>query len=960
MIQISGLNNTGKRYWRSLEDLAGTSEFKEWLHREFPAGAAEFDGNSRRNFLQLMAASLGLAGLTACRRPVQNVLPLAKSAEEQIPGNPLYYSTAMQSGGSAVGLIVEVHDGRPTKLEGNPKHPGSLGAVNAFAQASILALYDPDRSTAILNKGQAAKWSDFQNAAGQITGDGDNLRILSGKVISPTLLGLKAQLPAKYPKAKWVEYDAVSNQNVLDGAELAFGEPALPHYNFEKADVIVSLDCDFLGLDSETTTAIRGYANRRRVVTGHEAEMSRLYVVENAYTITGAVADHRLRMKASDVYALAAELAKPLKVLDGQSKAVKALWKDLESHKGKSIVIAGPRQPAVVHALVASINQQLGNVGETVTYTKASKAGTKINELAQELSAGKVQTLIILGGNPVYDAPADTDFANAIKKAANSIHLSYEVNETSAAASWHIPEAHFLEAWGDVRHVDGTASIQQPMIEPLFGGKTGAEVISTLLGDKKSKAYDLVKAQWKLADKVWRAALHDGIVEAGKAEGIKATADWKRIEAAPKPAAATGTEVVFRASSAAFDGRYLNNGWLQETPDPLTKLVWDNAALISPKTAKAMSVNDGDMLAIERGGKKIEAPALVQPGHADDSISLILGYGRTQVGRVGKGVGYNAYPLRTSDALSIATGATVKKTGATYKLVTTQDHHQTEGGGQMQRPLAREASFEKYKEEPKIIEEMEETPDLQSIYGIHDYSKGNQWGMAIDLNACIGCNACIVACQAENNIPIVGKDQVSKGREMHWIRMDRYFSGSEEDPEVIHQPVACQQCEGAPCESVCPVAATSHSPEGLNDMVYNRCVGTRYCANNCPFKVRRFNFLAWNQDVDNFTKNVFNPNVTVRMRGVMEKCTYCVQRIQEVKIQAKADGRRQIKDGEIKTACQQTCPAEAITFGNINDPESAVSKIKKQHRNYTMLEELNIKPRTTYLAKMRNPNPEVA
>ncbi len=955
MIQITELKQTGKKYWRSLEDLATTPQFNTWLHREFPEGADEMDGNSRRKFLSLMAASLGLAGLTACRRPVQNVLPLAKSVEEQIPGNPLFYATAMQTGGSAVGLIVECHDGRPTKLEGNPKHPGSLGAVNGFAQASILSLYDPDRSTSILNKGTASTWANFTKAASEITGDGEGLRILSGKVISPTLLGMKSQLLAKFPKAKWVEYEPISNENVLAGTELAFGEPALPHYHFEKADVIVSLDCDFLGLDSETTTAIRAYASRRRVTTGHEEAINRLYVVESAYTITGGVADHRVRMRASDIYTLAAELAKPLKVLDGQSKAVKALWKDLESHKGKSLVVAGPRQPAIVHALVASINQQLGNVGETVTYSKAAKAGSKITELAQELSGGKVQTLVILGGNPAYDAPADTDFANAMKKAANTIHLSYEVNETSAAASWHIPEAHFLEAWGDVRHVDGTASIQQPMIDPLFGGKTAAELVAVLAGEKKNKGYDLVKAQWKLADKQWRAALHEGIVEEGKPESLKVNADWKRIEAAPKPAVAQGTEVVYFASSTAYDGRFLNNGWLQETPDPLTKLVWDNAALISPKTAKTMVVKNGDILAIERNGKKVEAPAMIQPGHADDSISLILGYGRTQVGRVGKGVGYNAYPLRTSDAMTIATGAAVKKTGGVYKLVTTQEHGQMEG-----RPMAREASFEEYKKEPKIIEEMDEAPEPYSIYGSWDYSKGNQWGMAIDLNACIGCNACMVACQAENNIPIVGKDQISRGREMHWIRLDRYFIGSEEDPEVIHQPIACAQCEAAPCESVCPVAATSHSPEGLNDMVYNRCVGTRYCLNNCPFKVRRFNFLAWNQDVDNFTKNVFNPNVTVRMRGVMEKCTYCVQRIQEVKIQAKADGRRQIRDGEIKTACQQTCPAQAITFGNINDPESEVSKLKKQHRNYTMLDELNIKPRTSFLARMRNPNPEVA
>jgi molybdopterin-containing oxidoreductase family iron-sulfur binding subunit len=1038
MIQIEGIGNqTGKKFWRSLNELASTPKFKEWLVQEFPEGATDLlDRGSRRRFMQLMAASMGLAGLTACRRPVEKILPYAKGVEGLVHGAPQHYATVMNVAGQAQPLVVEAIDGRPVKIEGNRKHPISNGAANAWAQASILSLYDPDRSQKVLEKGKASTWEAFGAAAkATFVGDGEGIRILSGAVVSPTLASLRASLAAKHPKAKWYEYEPVNEDSALAGSELAFGDRLRPHYNLLKADVVVSLDCDFLQLDNPGLNVIRDFAKRRRAVdsavpaghggdhqaAGHKADahkadehkadghkadghkadehkadaaahapaaaanaaaaapaatpaaapaaestsINRLYVVENNFTLTGAQADHRLRLRAADVQAFAADLAREvaaipqgLKILGQSDKYIAALAKDLLAHKGRSVVLAGPRQPAIVHALAAAINQTLGNIGETVSYTRPGRTSSaaEITELAKEVAAGQVKTLVLLGANPVYSAPADLDFGAKYKSIATTIHLGFEVDETAAASTWHLPESHALESWGDAMAADGTVSLQQPLIEPIFKTKSAIEVVSMALGVATS-AYEQVKAQSKLADPAWRQALHDGFVAGSQAALVKPAANAKAVETAlnAAPKAAAGLEVVFAPSASTFDGRYANNAWLQEAPEPMTKIVWDNPALVSPKTAKELKLEEGSVIVVERGGRKVEAPVLVQPGHADNSVTLTLGYGRTSVGRVGTGVGYNAYLLRTADAMGFGTGATLAKSARTYELVTTQEHHDQAG-----RPVVREATVDKYKEEAHFASHEDAHIELFQLFDSFDYSKGNQWGMVVDLQSCIGCNACLVACQSENNIPVVGRDQVSKGREMHWIRLDRYFTGTEDDPEVVHQPMACQQCENAPCESVCPVAATVHSPEGLNDMAYNRCVGTRYCANNCPYKVRRFNYFNWHKDIEEVGKMVFNPDVTVRMRGVMEKCNYCVQRIQEVKIAHKVDGRKPIKDGDVLTACQQTCPAEAISFGNINDPESAVSKMKKNNRNYTLLHELNIKPRTTYLAKVRNPNPELA
>ncbi|HSP69218.1 MAG TPA: 4Fe-4S dicluster domain-containing protein, partial [Bryobacteraceae bacterium] len=670
---------------------------------------------------------------------------------------------------------------------------------------------------------------------------------------------------------------------------------------------------------------------------------------------------------------------------DKRAKFIAALAKDLKSAGKEALVVAGPRQPAIVHALAHQINQTLGAAGSTVIFTKAATADRvesgveALKTLTGEMTGGQVSTLVILGGNPAYTAPADLQFGAALAKVANSIHLGAENDETAAAAKWHLPEAHFLEAWGDARSIDGVAAIQQPMIEPIFGGKSAIEVMALLLDSKDKKGYDLVKnfwtSQWPAASRenTWKKTLNDGLVAGTKSAEVKPSVDSRKIQAAvlPAPAAASGIEVGFIPSATTWDGRFANNAWMQEAPDPITKLVWGNVVLVSPAMARERNLKDGDMVALTRGNLKLEAAVMTQPGHAANAVSIALGYGRPRSGTVGTDVGFNAGLIRTSDGFWFGQGFSMAPTGATHILANTQEHGSMDepqlvaGIKPNKRPLVRETTIEEYKKNSKVIEQMNEVPELDSIYAQRTW-EGLQWGMAIDLGACTGCNACVVACQAENNIPVVGKDQVIRGREMHWIRMDRYYVGSQDDPRAVEQPIPCMQCENAPCENVCPVQATTHSPEGLNDMAYNRCVGTRYCANNCPYKVRHFNFLDWHKNFlerrriePELMSMVYNPDVTVRMRGIMEKCTYCVQRIQEARISTKTDGRKEFTGQGVLTACQQTCPADAIAFGNINDPNSKVAKLKKQERNYAMLAELDVRPRTTYLGRLRNPNPDL-
>jgi molybdopterin-containing oxidoreductase family iron-sulfur binding subunit len=731
--------------------------------------------------------------------------------------------------------------------------------------------------------------------------------------------------------------------------------------------------------------------------------MNRLYAVEGVYSLTGAMADHRLRLESRQIAAFLAALAtrlgstgtaalssgvdaRPSTNAQGAPSIVEGRWidalaKDLLANKGKSLIVAGDRQPAAVHAAVCALNTALGNTGKTVSYFETKDAAlpsvSSLVSLVNAMKAGTVQTLVVLGGNPVFDAPADLDFASAMAKVPHSIALGHTVDETSTRAEWHVPRAHYLESWGDARAVGGTPSVVQPLILPLFGGRSPVEMLGLMIGakDKDGKdrpGYELVRETWKPIlgeadfEKKWNRVLHDGLLAGSELTEVVPEVKVDVVAglagaAGSTAGAASGLEIVFLPSSSLHDGRYANDGWLQELPDPLTKLTWDNPALVSPKTAETLSLANENLVRLDYAGRSLQVPVWIVPGMADSVVALTVGYGRTHVGRIGAGVGFDAFALRSSSALGFGSGVTVNKVAGRYPLSATQTHGSLEG-----RPIVHESTVTELRS-PKKEEEgrpgplgvFEEEPRHFSLWNPHSYDQGHQWGMTIDLNACTGCNACVIACQSENNIPVVGKAQVAKGREMLWLRVDRYFSGEPSgNTQVVVQPVPCMHCEDAPCEQVCPVAATVHDAEGLNVMVYNRCIGTRYCSNNCPYKVRHFNFFNFTKDTPDILKLAMNPDVTVRARGVMEKCTYCTQRINRTKIDAKLAGR-EVRDGDVKTACQQACPAAAIEFGDLRDPESRVVKAKADHRNYTLLEELNTKPRTTYLAKVRNPNPEL-
>jgi len=965
----------GPEYWRSLDEVADTPEFQELLHREFPEGATEWtDPVGRRQFLQLMGASLALAGLTACSsQPSDKIVPYVRAPEEVIPGKPLFFATAVTLGGCSVGVLVESHQGRPTKIEGNPLHPGSLGATDALTQASILGLYDPDRSQVVLRTGTPSTWNAFVSGlATQLDSgtqpQGGGLRILTETVVSPTLAAQLQAVLAKFPAARWHQFEPVSRDTVRAGARLAFGETVNTIHRVEAADVIVSLGSDFLTTGPGAVRYAREFASRRRAETPATA-LNRLYAIEATPTLTGGMADHRLVVRPDDLESFARGLAVRLGIEVGghswrptpeQAKWVDALARDLAAHRGASLVVAGDEQSPAVHLLAHAMNRALENHGRTVVFTDPIEAvpvdqGESLGQLVADMQAGKVETLLILGGNPVYTAPADVPFAEALNKVAFRAHLALYEDETSALCHWHLPEAHTLEGWSDGRAYDGTVSIQQPLIAPLYGGRTAHEVASALLSDPRS-GYDIVRDYWKSQrrsgdfETVWRKALHDGLI-ADSALPAKVPT-WKGVIPAAPSVAPQGLDLVFRPDPAVWDGRFANNGWLQELPKPLTKLTWDNAALMSPAAAERLGVQSGDVVELTFAGRRLNAPAWILPGQADGTVTLHLGYGRTQAGRAGSGIGVNAYLLRTAAAPWGGSGLTLKTTSARSRLASTQGHQTMQG-----RNLVRMATAEEFRKHPDFARDPGDhgAGHQPSFYPAHKY-EGYAWGMAIDLNACTGCNACVMACQSENNSPVVGKAEVLVGREMHWIRVDRYYKGGLEAPETVHQPVLCMQCENAPCEPVCPVGATVHSSEGLNDMVYNRCVGTRYCSNNCPYKVRHFNFLQYADDRTPSLALVRNPNVTVRSRGVMEKCTYCVQRINEARIQAKTHDR-DIQDGEVITACQAACPSQAIVFGNINDPKSRVSQLKAHPLNYGLLTELNTRPRTTYLARLRNPNP---
>lgn len=1041
------------RYWSSIEDLEGQlasgPEANSYSERVRAAVDSEFgegdsygptDDHSRRNFLGIMGASIGLATLSGCRRPVENILPYARqpNADEVNIGRPSHYSTVFVDRGDAVGVIVESHTGRPTKIEGNPEHSGSLGGLSLRGQASVLELYDPDRMRSPMKKGSGGasaghegheghaghgaasgfvnvSWDEFDTALEAViaphrANGGAGLRFLAEPSISPSFMRMRAKVKETFPQAKFYTFDATSISNIREGAKLAFGQPANVVYGLDTAKVVLSVDSDFLGTEPGMVRHAKAWGARRKMQSAEDRDMSRLYVVEPSMTVTGGTADHRLRLPARDalayLQALAARLSRESALglassLGGEAPAgvpahwIEAVATDLLSARGESAILVGARQPAAVHALAHAINAALGNVGHTVKLypvTDADEGDTLKDLEALANEAGSVQTLIILGGNPVYSAPASLAIGEKIRGIANTVHATLFHDETCAEVKLCVPLAHYLETWGDQKGLDGAVSIQQPLIEPLFAGRSEIELLAQILNEGPRAGYDIVRATfieshpWTVSTETkWRRALTNGVIADSAArplEGLSARAAeiTTALAAARTAAGASPTaaqlEVLFTYDAKMQDGRGANNAWLAELPDPVSKICWDNAALISPKLAREKSIASKDNVEITVDGKKVTLVAWVLPGQADYVVTLPLGWGRTAAGRVGNGKGFNVTPARSHTAAFIASG-TIAKGSGTYPISQTQEHHRM-----VDRPLAVETTLSKYRENSHFPAMRTPTPRTLPLWREAEYN-GYKWGLVVDLTACTGCGACLVACQAENNVPCVGKEQVARGREMYWLRMDRYFVSprvsrdgfpSDEDTELMESeplmavmPVACQQCEEAPCENVCPVNATAHSPEGLNDMAYNRCIGTRYCSNNCPYKVRRFNYLNFHNDsvyqpldadVPETVRMQHNPNVTVRFRGVMEKCTYCVQRIQTGKIIAKNEYRT-VRDGEIQSACQQTCPTGAIVFGDLNDRESAVRRLVRTDRRYQLLAELGTQPRTSYLAKIRNPNPEM-
>lgn len=967
----------GSAYWSSLEELCEDPAFTELMAKEFPSLPETTEGLDRRSFLKLMGASLAMAGLTSCtRQPTELIVPYVRAPEEFVPGKSTYFATSMPSGGYAMGLLAESHMGRPIKLEGNELHPASLGATNAFAQASILGMYDPDRSQAVTHDGQPSSWATFTAAlrgqlARQANTQGAGLRIVTGTVTSPSQAQLLNKLLDQYPRAQWVQYEPVNRDNSYAGAEMAFGEVVDTVYHLDRANVIVAVDGDVLGEGPAHVRYARDFS-RRRDVSGESTDMNRLYAIESVPSITGATADHRLAMRSTDIENWMRALARELGIdapgpdLSGTAQDwMQAIAADLRDHGSKGLVIVGDRQPAVVHALAHAIHHVLGAAGETLTYIEPVAARAELQTpafeaLTREMADGAVQVVLVLDVNPVLTAPTDLNFADALQQVPFSAHLGLYKDETAAKCTWHVPMAHYLEGWGDARAFDGTHSIIQPLIAPLYDGKTVQQILAVALGETEVSAHQLIAKYWQNRglngsfDRAWRRALHDGLIadSAAPAKSVRFQASF-----APPEQTTSSLEVIFTADAAVWDGRYANNAWLQEMPRTLSKLTWDNVIMLAPATAESLGVTNGDEATLTVAGRSVQGPVWVQPGHALNSVSVQLGYGRTHAGEVGNQVGFDVYPLRTAAAPWIAREATLQPTGARHRLATTQMHGRMEG--LKDRKIVRIGSLDQFLSNPGFAHEGVHDPaEDETMFPAYDYSQGYQWGMTIDLNRCIGCNACVLACQSENNIPVVGKDNAGMGRVMHWIRVDRYFAGDMDDPQMHVQPLTCMHCELAPCEPVCPVGATMHSADGLNQMVYNRCVGTRYCANNCPYKVRRFNFYQYADETTPQLKLMRNPNVTVRTRGVMEKCTFCIQRISKARIRAERD-HRTIQDADLKTACQQVCPTRAIAFGDINNPDSEVSRRKAHSLNYALLGELNVRPRTTYIAKVTNPNPQL-
>lgn len=1002
----------GKRYWRSLEEFAQTREFQEQIGREFPNRASELkDDVSRRRFLALMGGSLALAGIMTgggCVRKREEIEPYVVPPEQVVPGKPLFFATAMPlPGGCGIGLLAESHEGRPTKVEGNPDHPGSLGSTDLFSQASILSLYDPDRARTISSGGQVRTWAQFisalEPALNQVRSSrGKGLHILTETITSPSLAGQLRQIMAMLPEAKWHQWEPLNNDNALQASQAAFGKHVDVVYHLDRADRIVSLDADFLMQGPAAVRYGRDFAKKRKV-QGKNSASNRVYALCSTPTSTYALADHRLSLPASQILPLAYELFGALNELaTGRKSAtnphpfVQTASADLWANRGKSLVIPGQHQPAAVHVLAHAINELLESAGQTLSYISTVEAEptnqlASLTELNQSLRSQNVSLLLILGANPAYTAPAELEFASALKDShALKIHQSLLVDETSECCDWHIPETHYLEAWGDVRAFDGTVSVIQPLIYPLFQAWTPSQLLAAISGNFMADPREIVREHWRSAhsgkdfEHFWLSTLQKGVVQNTAFPELSVRFNPSATPPAPESDTSNAIELQFRADPTIHDGRFANNGWLQELPKPISRLVWDNAALISPATAKQFSLSDNDVVELSLENRSISVPVLLLPGQPDRAITLHVGYGRKlQRGTAANGAGFNAYLLRTSEHLHHAAHLRMKPTGDTYSLVRTQTHFMIEHREEEVLHIQTLADYLK----PATTSGDPAELDKPRKYNLSLYPEWNytdryphqhRWGMSIDMNACTGCSACVIACVAENNSPIVGKDQVSRGREMHWLRIDSYYTDQPEFPGGPYfQPMLCQQCEKAPCEIVCPVGATTHSSEGINEMTYNRCVGTRYCSNNCPYKVRRFNFLQY-ADITPLAEMHYNPDVTVRQRGVMEKCTFCIQRLNQTRVdikQMEADVLRASTDEEkltlrkqmdermsgLQTACQQACPTQAIVFGDMNwkyadSTQSPVIADKQLPHAYSVLTELQTQPRVTYLPRLLNPS----
>ncbi len=963
-------NHGNRGHWRSLDDLERPVGHDS---AEFPVGAATPPSElSRRGFLKLLGASAAFAGLEACQPPRERILPYVHEPREGAPGLALHYATAVATDGYATGVVLAAREGRPVKVEGNPAHPASRGAAGALEQAALLDLYDPSRADGFRRRGSPLSWRGFLAEMARVSrahasDGGARLQFLLARDASPLLGDLARQIQARFPRARFRSFAPLAEDTALEGARIAFGRALDAHLHLDQAAVILSLDSDFLTGPGEALRLSREFARHREPGAG----MNRLYVAETGLTVTGACADHRFRMRASEVLGFARALAAAVGALPaaaGSSQShragiVKAVANDLVRSRGRSLVVAGPRQPPAVHALAHAMNAALGNAGVAVTYTRPVLAESPggpvvLEELAADIAAGRVDTLVVTAWNPVYASPADLDLGALLSKVPNTIYLALREDETSARCAFVAAASHCFESWGDGRARDGTVSLVQPLISPLRESTTAVDLLASFLEKGQLGCHEHLRSYWKARagadfDRQWERWLQQGVVPGTAEPPVVAPVRTDAVIAAAITAApaAPGLEIVFAPDPKVFDGRFAENAWLQELPDPITKMTWDNAAHVSAATAQRLGLSNGQIATLGYRGRRIEAPIWILPGHADDSVTLPLGYGRSAGGPVATGVGFDAYRLRHAAAPWFDGGLSLAPSAGRHDFAVTQGHFSMEG-----RSPAIGFALGERKEAEERLERLRQP--LESIQAPVDYSgETYKWGMAVDLSRCTGCSACVIACQEENNIPVVGQEQVAKGREMHWLRIDRYFSGAPEDPEVIAQPVACVHCEAAPCEYVCPVNATVHSDEGLNEMVYNRCVGTRYCSNNCPYKVRRFNFLNYRREMSPTEKMLMNPDVTVRSRGVMEKCSYCVQRIERARIEARGRGA---KITSVQTACQQACPAEAIVFGNLNDPAAKVSRLHRDARRYDLLHDLGTRPRTAYLARVRNPNPDLA